>query len=164
MDNIYDIAVNTIEGRAMTLADFKGKSLLIVNVASKCGKTPQYAGLERLYERFRAKGFSVLGFPCNQFLGQEPGTEAEIQEFCSTTYNVTFPLFSKIEVNGANPHPLYELLKRQNTQPSGPGDITWNFEKFLVNGQGEVVARFSPNVEPENEAVVKAIETALGQR
>jgi glutathione peroxidase len=130
-------------------------------VASKCGLTPQYAGLEQLHERYRERGFSVLGFPCNQFLEQEPGTAEEIQEFCSTTYGVTFPLFEKIEVNGDGRHPLYAELTEVPDAEGKAGDITWNFEKFLVSPAGDVVARFRPQVEPDDPQLVAAIEAQL---
>ncbi len=130
-------------------------------MASKCGLTPQYEGLERLQETYGDRGFSVLGFPCNQFLGQEPGSAEEIQEFCSTTYGVTFPLFEKIEVNGEGRHPLYEELTAVPDSEGQAGDITWNFEKFLVSPAGQVVSRFRPQVEPEDAALVEAIEAQL---
>jgi glutathione peroxidase len=158
---IYDVKVNQLDGSPASLADYKGKALLIVNVASKCGLTPQYEGLEKLHETLGGRGFEVLGFPCNQFLGQEPGSAEEIQEFCSTTYGVDFPLFEKIEVNGEGQHPLYEQL---NAVPDGEGytgDIRWNFEKFLVSPEGEVVGRFNPTVTPEDPALVSAIEAQL---
>jgi glutathione peroxidase len=138
-----------------------GKALLVVNVASKCGLTPQYSGLERLQERFGGQGFSVVGFPCNQFAGQEPGSAEEIQTFCSTTYGVTFPLFEKIDVNGEGRHPLYAELTKTADTDGDSGDVQWNFEKFLVSADGEVLARFRPRTEPEDDQVVKAIEAAL---
>jgi len=158
---LYDIPIHTLQGEPSSLAPYKGKALLLVNVASKCGLTPQYEGLERLQERYAGRGFSVLGFPCNQFLGQEPGTPEEIQEFCSTTYGVTFPLFEKIEVNGEGRHPIYTELTAVPDAEGTAGDITWNFEKFLVSPGGEVVGRFRPQVEPEDETVVGAIEAQL---
>ena len=145
----------------MKISDFKGKVLLVVNVASKCGLTPQYEELEALHEKYSDQGLAVLGFPCNQFGKQEPGTDAEIAEFCSATYKVKFPMFSKIEVNGAGRHPLYAFLTAQQTQPEGPGDIKWNFGKFLIDRSGNVVARFSPPTAPVSEEVVSAIEKAL---
>ena len=144
------------------MGDYKGKALLVVNVASKCGLTPQYEGLQQLYERYRERGLEVLGFPCNQFMGQEPGSEAEIQQFCSTRYNVDFPMFSKIEVNGDGRHALYSWLVSRATEPAGPGDIQWNFEKFLVDRAGEVVARFEPKTEPGAPELVEALERVLG--
>ena len=158
---IYDIPIRTLSGEPSSLADLKGKTLLLVNVASKCGLTPQYAGLERLHERFADRGFSVLGFPCNQFMGQEPGTPEEIAEFCSMTYGVTFPLFEKIDVNGDARHPLYDALTEVADAEGKAGDIQWNFEKFLVDPNGEIVARFRPTTDPEAAEVVTAIETSL---
>lgn len=142
--SIYDIAVNTIDGRPQTMADYRGQVLLIVNVASQCGFTPQYAGLEELYRKFNPSGFAVLGFPCDQFGHQEPGSEAEIQEFCSTKYSVTFPMFKKIKVNGPNTHPLYEFLKSEKSGILGTEAIKWNFTKFLLDREGEVVKRYAP--------------------
>ncbi len=144
----YDFKVKTVDGKDLSLAEFKGKVLLVVNVASRCGFTPQYTGLESLYQKYRDQGFSVLGFPCNQFGAQEPGNEAEIKNFCSTQYNVTFPLFSKVEVNGAQTHPLYTFLKSEAKGLLGSEMIKWNFTKFLIDGEGRVVQRFAPNVEP----------------
>jgi glutathione peroxidase len=135
--------------------------LLVVNVASQCGLTPHYAGLQELYESYGDRGLTVLGFPCNQFGGQEPGSEDEIKTFCETRFGVTFPMFAKIDVNGANRHPLYEHLTSQPTQPDGPGDIGWNFAKFLVDRDGKVVARFAPPTAPVSEEVVGAIEKLL---
>jgi glutathione peroxidase len=159
--DIYDIPLHTLDGDPATLADHEDDALLIVNVASKCGLTPQYTGLERIQRAYRDRGFTVLGFPCNQFLGQEPGTAEEIQEFCSTTYGVTFPLFEKIEVNGENRHPLYEELTKTTDAAGEAGDIKWNFEKFLVAPHAKTVERFRPQVEPEDPALVKAIESVL---
>ncbi|KDN21437.1 glutathione peroxidase [Amycolatopsis rifamycinica] len=158
---IHEIPLKTLDGRDSSLGEFAGKALLVVNVASKCGLTPQYSGLERLQERFGEQGFSVVGFPCNQFAGQEPGSADEIQTFCSTTYGVTFPLFEKIDVNGENRHPLYAELTETADAEGAAGDVQWNFEKFLVGADGEVLARFRPRTEPEDETVVKAIEAAL---
>ncbi|NUT95860.1 MAG: glutathione peroxidase [Saccharothrix sp.] len=159
--SIHDIAVNTLAGEPSSLGSLRGKALLVVNVASKCGLTPQYTGLERLQQRFGEAGFSVVGFPCNQFAGQEPGTAQEISTFCSTTYGVTFPLFEKIEVNGPGRHPLYAELTSHADADGAAGDVQWNFEKFLVSPEGEVVARFRPRTEPEDDDVVKAIEAVL---
>jgi glutathione peroxidase len=159
--SLFDIPVHTLEGEETSLGDQKGKTLLIVNVASKCGLTPQYEGLERLHERFADRGFSVLGFPCNQFMGQEPGTAEEIRTFCSTSYGVTFPLYEKIEVNGDQRHPIYAELTQTPDAEGNAGDITWNFEKFLVSPDGEVVARFRPQVQPDAPEVVEAIESSL---
>ena len=159
--SIYDIPIHTLDGQPTTLAEQKGKALLVVNVASKCGLTPQYEGLERLHEQYAARGFSVLGFPCNQFLGQEPGTPEEIQTFSSTTYGVTFPLYEKIDVNGDDRHPIYAELTEAADAEGKAGDITWNFEKFLVDPNGEVVARFRPQVLPDAPEVVEALEATL---
>jgi glutathione peroxidase len=158
---IYDVDVRTIDGQDTTLAEHKGKTLLIVNVASKCGLTPQYAGLEQLHETYADKGFSVLGFPCNQFGGQEPGTEGEIAEFCSTTYGVSFPMFSKLDVNGDGRHALYEELTQKEDAEGKAGDVLWNFEKFLVSPEGEIVARFRPLVTPEDAGLIETIEANL---
>ena len=147
---INDVAVRTIDGAEQTLAPFAGQVLLIVNVASKCGFTPQYAGLEALYRKYRAQGFAVLGFPCDQFGKQEPGDEAQIRRFCSLTYEVTFPMFAKIEVNGAQTHPLYRLLKTARPGVLGTEAIKWNFTKFLVGRDGEVLQRYAPNDRPED--------------
>ncbi len=157
---IYDIPLHTLSGEATTLAGFEGRTLLIVNVASKCGLTPQYEGLEALQERYGARGFSVVGFPCNQFAGQEPGSAEEIQTFCSTTYGVTFPLFEKIDVNGEDRSPLYSALAPVADAEGYSGDIRWNFEKFLVSPDGSVT-RFAPGVTPEDPALVSAIEASL---
>lgn len=146
--SLYDIAVKTISGEEQTLAAFKGHVLLIVNVASQCGLTPQYKGLQELYERYQDKGLVVLGFPCNQFAGQEPGTEEEIATFCDRNYGVTFPLFAKIDVNGPGTHPLYQYLKEHAPSEENP-DIEWNFAKFLVDKDGRVVKRISARTQPE---------------
>ncbi|MEC3973832.1 glutathione peroxidase [Amycolatopsis sp. H20-H5] len=158
---IQDIPLRTLAGEDTTLGSLGGKALLVVNVASKCGLTPQYTGLERLQERYADKGFSVVGFPCNQFGGQEPGTAEEIETFCSTTYGVSFPLFEKIDVNGEERHPLYTELTATADAEGAAGDIQWNFEKFLVSPAGEVIGRFRPMTSPEDETIVKAIEAAL---
>jgi glutathione peroxidase len=159
--SVYDVPLNSLDGKAGVLADEKGKVTLLVNVASFCGLTPQYEGLEKLYERYGAKGFSVVGIPCNQFGAQEPGTADEIKTFCSTNYNVTFPLSEKIDVNGETRHPLYQQLTAKADGEGVDGDIRWNFEKFLVSRDGEILERFSPMVEPENAEIVGAIEKAL---
>jgi glutathione peroxidase len=161
MATIYDFTARTIDGEDCPLRDFEGKVLLVVNVASQCGLTPHYAGLEELYRNFKDQGLVVLGFPCNQFGAQEPGSEPEIRQFCTTRYGVTFPMFAKIEVNGSNRHPIYEFLTQQPTQPDGAGDIQWNFAKFLVDRTGKVAARFNPAVAPASEEIVGAIEKAL---
>ena len=160
--SLYDVPVSALDGGAADLHDYEGKALLVVNVASACGLTPQYAGLQKLHEELGDKGFEVLGFPCNQFLGQEPGTPEEIKTFCETSYNVTFPLFEKIEVNGGDRHALYEQLVEVPDSADGhTGDIRWNFEKFLVSPTGEIVGRFSPTVEPLDATIVDAITAQL---
>jgi glutathione peroxidase len=159
--SLYDTPVNTLDGSPADLHDYDGKVALIVNVASKCGLTPQYEQLEQLQKRYGDQGFTVLGFPCNQFMGQEPGTAEEIQTFCSTTYGVTFPLFEKIDVNGEARHPLYAELTQTKDDEGEAGDIQWNFEKFLVGPDGEVVKRFRPGVVPDDPAVIDAIESNL---
>lgn len=148
MNTIYDFTVKTIDGKETTLEDYKGKVMLIVNVASKCGYTPQYDGLEALYQKYKDKGLVVLGFPCNQFGSQEPGTEAEIQNFCRVNFGVTFPMFSKINVNGADTHPLYVYLKSEKPGVLGSEAIKWNFTKFLVDKEGKVVERFGSSTKP----------------
>src|SRR5580692_1773524 len=159
--SVYDFPVNTLAGQPGSLADLSGKTLLVVNVASKCGLTPQYEGLERLHERYGDRGFSVVGFPCNQFGGQEPGTAGEIAEFCSATYGVSFPLFEKIEVNGPGRHPVYEELTAVPDAAGEAGDIQWNFEKFLLRPDGTVAARFRPRTTPDDPEVLSAIEANL---
>jgi glutathione peroxidase len=158
---IFDIPLKDIDGKATSLKAYKGEVLLIVNVASQCGLTPQYAGLEALHEKYKSQGFTVLAFPCNQFGGQEPGSNAEIKQFCSSKYNVSFPLFDKIDVNGPNRHPLYVLLAGE--QSPFPGDIKWNFGKFLVSRDGQLLKRFEPAVKPESAEVSGALEAALAQ-
>jgi len=181
--NLYDIPVRRIDGKEASLADYKGKVMLIVNVASKCGLTPQYADLEKVYENYRDKGLVVLGFPANEFAGQEPGSNAEIQEFCQTKYDVQFPMFEKIVVKGEGQHPLYRSLidacpkaqakpdsalrKTLDTHGLGPKndtDIMWNFEKFVVNREGQVVARFAPDIAPSEAPVTAAIESELAKK
>ncbi|MBM4830251.1 glutathione peroxidase [Actinospica acidiphila] len=154
--------MGALTGGPADLSQYAGRAVLVVNVASKCGLTPQYEGLERLHERYAERGFTVLGVPCNQFLGQEPGSAEEIAEFCSATYGVTFPMTEKVEVNGDGRHPLYERLVGFADAEGHSGDIRWNFEKFLVGRDGAVVARFSPQTEPESAEVVAAVEKALG--
>ncbi|MEU0881364.1 glutathione peroxidase [Lentzea sp. NPDC005914] len=158
---ILDIPVATLAGEPGDLSALRGKVLLIVNVASRCGLTPQYAGLERLQEKYGAEGFSVVGFPCNQFAGQEPGTSEEIATFCSATYGVSFPLYEKVEVNGPGAHALYQELVQRPDADGTAGDVQWNFEKFLVSRDGEVIGRFRPKVEPEAAPITEAIEAAL---
>ena len=160
--SIYDVPVKTLRGEPASLADYKGKALLLVNVASKCGLTPQYTGLEELQKQYADRGFSVLGFPCNQFGGQEPGSADEIETFCSTTYGVTFPLYEKIDVNGQQRHPSYkELTAVPYVDGTEPGDVKWNFEKFLISPDGDIVARFNPTVAPDAPEVVSLIEENL---
>ncbi|HYZ52322.1 MAG TPA: glutathione peroxidase [Streptosporangiaceae bacterium] len=158
---VSDIPVNTLAGEPSSLGELAGKTLLVVNVASKCGLTPQYAGLERLHERFAERGFAVVGFPCNQFGGQEPGTAEEIQDFCSATYGVSFPMFEKIEVNGPGRHPVYTELTAVPDAAGEAGDVQWNFEKFLVGPDGTVLGRFRPRTEPDDPDLVAAIEANL---
>jgi glutathione peroxidase len=162
MTNVHDFAAKTIDGAERSLAEYDGKALLVVNVASRCGLTPQYDKLEALYRRYESRGLTVLGFPCNQFGAQEPGTEEQIKEFCTSKYDVTFPMFAKIDVNGASAHPLYAFLTAQPTQPEGPGKVSWNFGKFLVGKDGNVLARFAPTEDPTSATVTSAIERALG--
>lgn len=180
--SIYDTELVTLEGEHTTLASWQGKVLLVVNVASKCGLTPQYEQLENIHKAWQDRGFAVLGFPCNAFLGQEPGSAEEIKTFCSTTYGVTFPMFSKIEVNGPDRHPLYrqliaakpeavapeesgflEKMSSKGRAPKEPGDILWNFEKFLIGRDGTVVQRFSPDMTPEDPIVMESIKAALAK-
>lgn len=158
--SLYDIEAKTIDGATERLDRYRGQVLLIVNVASQCGFTPQYTGLEALHRRYQTRGFSVLGFPCNQFGQQEPGDETEIKTFCSTRYDVSFPLFAKVEVNGAHTHPLYQLLKSEKPGLLGSEAIKWNFTKFLVDRAGNVVARYAPNDTPEK--IAPDIEALLG--
>jgi glutathione peroxidase len=157
---IYDTPIHTLSGEPSSLAGFEGETILIVNVASKCGLTPQYAGLEELQKKYAAQGFSVVGFPCNQFAGQEPGTAEEIQTFCSMTYGVTFPLFEKIDVNGEEQSPIYAELEKVPDAEGYTGDVRWNFEKFLVAKDG-TITRFAPQVTPEDPKLLVAIESAL---
>ena len=159
--SVYDIPVHTLDGQPSSLGALAGQTLLVVNVASKCGLTPQYAALEALHERLADRGFSVVGFPCNQFMGQEPGTAEEIEEFCSTTYGVTFPMFEKIEVNGEGRHPIYDQLTAVADADGAAGDVQWNFEKFLLGPDGTVLARFRPRTVPDDPEVLAAIEKHL---
>jgi glutathione peroxidase len=158
---VLDHSIHTLQGQDATLNDYKGKALLLVNVASKCGLTPQYTGLEQLQKEYEGRGFSVLGFPCNQFGAQEPGSADEIETFCSTTYGVTFPMFEKIDVNGDDRHPIYDDLTKVADAEGTDGDIRWNFEKFLVSPAGEIVARYSPMVAPDDAKLVADIEANL---
>jgi glutathione peroxidase len=152
-----------IEGESVDLEDYEGNVVLIVNTASQCGLTPQYSGLQETYEKYKEKGFVVLGFPCNQFGRQEPGTEAEIKEFCSTNYNVSFPMFSKIDVNGENAAPIYKYLTSKDAKPAGKGEISWNFEKFLIDREGNLVNRFAPRTKPSDPELIKALEAELAK-
>lgn len=161
MQSIYDFAVRDIDGAEVKLERFKGQVLLIVNVASKCGFTPQYAGLQNLYERYQDQEFAVLGFPANNFLRQEPGSDGEIRDFCTRVYGVRFPMFSKISVKGKDIHPLYRFLSEKATNPVFPGNISWNFNKFLIDRAGRIAARFGSRDEPLSGKVVSAIESAL---
>ena len=161
-DSSYDSSLKDIDGKSTSLKACKGKVLLIVNVASQCGYTPQYAGLETLYEKYKDKGFSVLGFPCNQFGAQEPGTNEEIKQFCSSKYQVTFPLFDKIEVNGPNRHPLYLALAGKDS--AFPGDIKWNFSKFLIGRDGKILKRFDSGTKPDSAELKQAVESALAAK
>ncbi|MFD4633894.1 glutathione peroxidase [Streptomyces sp. NPDC058284] len=159
--SVYEEEIGALQGGPADLRQYEGKAVLVVNVASKCGLTPQYAGLERLHEQYAARGFSVLGVPCNQFMGQEPGTSQEIAEFCSATYGVTFPMTEKVDVNGEGRHPLYAKLVGSADAEGHTGDIRWNFEKFVISPSGDVVARFSPQTEPDSPELVAAIEEHL---
>ena len=182
MAALYDIPVNRIDGSASSLKDKKGEVLLVVNVASKCGLTPQYAGLEQLHEKYRGKGFSVVGFPANNFAGQEPGTNAEISDFCTTKFGVQFPMYEKISVRGADQHPLYAalvseqpraqkndpsqlrtILEKNGLAPKTETEVMWNFEKFLVSRDGKAVARFAPDIAPDDARITSAIEAELAK-
>jgi glutathione peroxidase len=159
MSNFHDFSLKSLTDGELNLTDYKNKAVLVVNVASKCGLTPQYEKLEPLYRKYKDQGFIILGIPCNQFMGQEPGSDEEIQSFCRTKYDVTFPLSSKVDVNGETRDPLYNFLAGE--QATFPGDIQWNFEKFLIGKDGEVIKRFSPKVEPDDAELVNSLETAL---
>lgn len=159
--SLYDIPLQTLAGEPTTLGELKGKALLIVNVASRCGLTPQYGALEQVHERYADRGFSVVGIPCNQFAGQEPGTAEEIQTFCSTTYGVTFPMMGKVDVNGTDRHPLFAELTQAQDVEGKAGDVLWNFEKFLVSPEGKVLNRWRPRTTPDDAAVIEALEAAL---
>lgn len=162
--DIYSIEVEDIEGRRTTLDEYRGKVLLIVNVASKCGYTYQYDGLQALYEKYADDGLVILGFPSNDFLGQEPGSNEEIQQFCRVNYGVNFPMFTKLSVKGRHIHPLYRFLTSKSTNPKFSGRITWNFNKFLVSASGEIIDRFGTREEPDSERLIKAIENQLAAR
>jgi glutathione peroxidase len=161
--SVYDFTLSSIDGAATPLSSFKGKVVLLVNVASKCGFTPQYAGLEKLYETYKDKGFVIVGVPANNFGSQEPGSDAEIKTFCSRNYNVTFPMMSKLSVKGSDTTPLYQYLTDKSANPHTGGEIKWNFTKFLIDKKGNVINRFEPAVTPEAADLVKAVETALAQ-
>ena len=161
-DSVYDIPLKDIDGKDTSLKAYKGQVMLVVNVASKCGFTPQYTALEAIYTKYSAQGLVVCGFPCNQFHAQEPGTDADIKEFCTSKFNVTFPMFDKLEVNGDNRHPLYVWLAGKDSP--FPGDIRWNFTKFLIGRDGKIAARFDSKVTPDSEEVTKAIEAALAAK
>ncbi len=162
--SIYDFSLKDIDGNEVKLEKFKGNVLLIVNTASRCGYTPQYEALQAVYERFKDKGFYVLGFPANNFMGQEPGSDKEIKEFCTLRYNVTFPMFSKISVTGSDQHPLYRFLTNKKTNPEFSGDITWNFNKFLISRDGKIIGRFGSKDKPDDAVVISAIENALSEK
>ena len=161
MNSIYDFSLKDIDHKEVNLGQFRGKVVLVVNVASRCGFTPQYEGLQKVYLKYKERGFVILGFPANNFMSQEPGTDEEIKTFCSAKYSVTFPIFSKISVKGDDIHPLYKYLTSKETNPDFGGDIKWNFSKFLVDKSGKIVARFEPAVKPESDPVIQAIEKAL---
>lgn len=158
---VLDFTLNSLDGKPAPLAEYRGKVILIVNVASRCGYTPQYAGLEKIYEKYKDQGFAILGFPANNFGGQEPGSNEEIKTFCSSKYQVTFPMYSKVSVKGADATPLYQFLTDQKINPATGGEIKWNFTKFLVDRNGKVIARFEPAITPESADVTGAIEKAL---
>ena len=161
MSSIYDFTLKDIDRKEVNLGQYKGKVVLLVNVASRCGFTPQYEGLQKVYLKYKDQGFVILGFPANNFMGQEPGTDEEIKTFCSTKYSVTFPIFSKISVKGDDIHPLYKFLTSKETNPDFAGDVRWNFSKFLLDKNGKVIARFEPKVTPESDPMIQAIEKAL---
>ena len=161
LDPMWTAAINTLKGQPTTLAAYKGKALMLVNVASQCGNTPQYATLEALQKKYEAKGFTVIGFPCNQFYGQEPGSAEEIATFCAVNYGITFPIMEKIEVNGDHRHDIYKALTPIADASGHTGDIRWNFEKFVVSADGTKITRFSPKTKPEDPAVIAAVEAAL---
>jgi glutathione peroxidase len=161
MSKLFEAPVKTLEGKRASLRRLKGKALLIVNVASECGLTPQYRGLQKLHEKYEGRGFSVIGFPCNQFAGQEPGSADEIRTFCSTKYRVTFPLFEKVDVNGRRRHPIYKELTKIADAEGEAGNVEWNFEKFVVSADGKTITRFRPATKPNDRRVIKAIEAGL---
>ncbi|MFM9905352.1 MAG: glutathione peroxidase [Pyrinomonadaceae bacterium] len=162
--SMYEFTMRDIDGQDVKLDAYKGKVLMIVNVASKCGYTPQYEGLQALYQKYNEKGFVILGFPANNFMGQEPGSEKEIKEFCSTKYNVTFPMFAKLSVKGPDQHPLYNFLTNKATDSQFAGDISWNFNKFIIDRDGKIVARFGSDDTPESAKIAETIEKYLAQK
>jgi glutathione peroxidase len=161
MNSVYDFTLKDIDHKEVNLAQYRGKVVMLVNVASRCGFTPQYEGLQQVYLKYKDRGFVILGFPANNFMSQEPGTDEEIKTFCSSKYSVTFPIFSKISVKGDDIHPLYKFLTSKETNPEFGGDIKWNFNKFLMDKNGKIIARFEPPVKPESDQVTQAIEKAL---
>ncbi len=164
MATLHDFTVTTIEGNAQKLSDFSGRVLLVVNVASRCGLTPQYAALEELHRKYRDRGFCVVGFPCNDFAAQEPGTEAEIKAFCESQYGVSFPLFSKVHVLGAEQAAVYGFLTNEDAPPKGKGDVVWNFEKFVIDKRGGVLGRFAPSTAPLDAELTSAVDRALAAK
>jgi glutathione peroxidase len=162
--SIYDFTVKDIDGKNVSLAGYRGKVILVVNVASECGNTPQYKDLEALYRKYKDRGLVILGFPANNFGEQEPGSDAEIKKFCTSTYNVTFPMFSKISVKGTDQHPLYRMLTSAETDPEFAGDVKWNFQKYLISRDGRILGRFAPKLSPSSEEMTAAIEKALGTK
>ena len=161
MNTLYDINVDTINGKSILMDEYKGKTILIVNTASRCGFTGQYEGLQTIYEKYKDQGLIVLAFPSNNFMGQEPGSNESIANFCSTRFNITFPIFAKIDVKGKNQHPLFKWLTSKETNPSFNGGITWNFNKFLISPEGEIINRFGSRTKPDNNKIVDAIEQSL---
>jgi len=162
-DCALNFDVKTIDGETVDLEDYEGKVVMVVNVASECGLTPQYKGLQAMYDKYKEQGFVILAFPCNQFGSQEPGSEAEIKQFCSAKYQVNFPMFSKVDVNGENAAPIYKHLTAQDVKPVGSGEVSWNFEKFLIGRDGELIHRFSPRTTPADAELVKAVEAELSK-
>jgi glutathione peroxidase len=162
--DVLNFKMKSLEGKEVDLRQYKGKVVLIVNVASQCGLTPQYEGLQALHDKYASQGLAILGFPCNQFGAQEPGTAQEIRQFCTQNYGVKFDMFDKIEVNGPNAAPLYKLLTSLETKPKGAGPVSWNFEKFLIGRDGRVIARFAPRVAPDAPELIQAIESALANK
>ncbi|HEY5937392.1 MAG TPA: glutathione peroxidase [Kofleriaceae bacterium] len=161
---MWNAPIKTLQGKDVKLADYRGKALMLVNVASKCGNTPQYTALEALQKKYEPQGFTVIGFPCNQFGGQEPGTAKEIEEFCSTTYGVTFPLMEKIDVNGPNRHEIYKTLTPLKDAGGHEGNVRWNFEKFVVSADGTKITRFDPEITPNDPTVIAAVEQAIAAK